>query len=347
MAKKFTPSKQSIPNCAKKTPRLTIRRQQLADKVSGSENRGLSLVELLVGAVVATGVLGIALSGAMFNRQLFLKDLDRTEVNDRLRSALDLVGADLKQVGERLNQRDPNFPVLSISKDQDGNSIITIRRNLDLPVLRVCNPSGIKDGSSENSVMVYRKGGGPNVPLGCQEPEGLENNEWPPDLEAWINYRKNNGGKIRAFIYNGQEGEFFTYDREDQSQFKIHRESGKWTYEYPNSNSYISLIEERQYRLSDANIIQLTTNAEKTANLVGGISSFEATVIMTDPDNQDSLIFADSFAFNDDWTAINSIQVTLESVGSDSELNSRKSKADNPEGLRLTRQFFPRNILSY
>lgn len=330
---------------------IAFQHRKLKLRSAQNNERGLSLVELLVGSVVASGVLGIALSGALFNRQLFLQDLNRTEVNDRLRTALDLVGSDLKQVGESLNQKDSKFPVFAVASDDNGNSVIKIRRNLNLPILRVCNPSGINAGSSQNSIFVYGQGNSQNQAPGCEKPPGLNHNELPPDLATWINHRNNSGGKLRAFIYNGVDGEFFTYDRENQSNFSIHREAGSWKYDYPaNGISRIYLLEEKKYQLDEDEILRMIIDDKESVSLVGGISSFEATVLVEDPasknnNQKQAAIFKNTFNFSDDWTTIKSVEVTLESTNpsdADSAINSRKS----PDGLRLTRQFFPRNVLS-
>ena len=89
---------------------------------------GYTLIELLVALAVASALLGATLAVAMSSRESYTTDQNRTRTNQNLRAALDLVGIEIRQSGERLPS---DFPALEIVDGAEGApDRLILRRNL-------------------------------------------------------------------------------------------------------------------------------------------------------------------------------------------------------------------------
>ena len=322
---------------------------------------GFTLVELLVSMVVASIVLSIAFLGASLNRKLYLEDQVRNSVNQNLRTALDLIGSDIKQVGEYLS-KDSAFPVIQVLQTDitgtnpiEQKSEIVILRSLLDSTLKVCQ--NINAGTNRDNVQISDNGANP--PAGCSPDVDANNDGWPDNLEKWRNYRLSHGGTVRAYIYDGAgNGEFFDYDSEPNSKNQIHKANNtNWQYSYNASgSSRVYLMEERRYRLlcaqsscSQDNVLQLVTNenhaSSKTLNLVNNLNRFKITVV-TKNNSFKATGFCTTLPCptSDSWTQIKSIQATVQGVNP-AKSNLISIKANDKKKLQLTQQFFPRNTL--
>ena len=220
-------------------------------------NKGFTLIELLVALIVASLILGVSLKFIVDQRQLFAKDQIRTQVNQNLRSATDLVGNDIKQAGERL-VGNTNFPVVQVV---DGGSSSTpdelvLQRLVIDQTLPVCQTVSASQATIDVSFNTS-----PNPAIStCPFSDG-NGNSYPDNLDQWKNARGCNkdrsnpsciprttnttndgcveqGGTDReclwAYIYfpavgtNPAKGEFFLYSFEDSyssspTKFRIYR----------------------------------------------------------------------------------------------------------------------------
>lgn len=321
-----------------------------------NSNSGLTLVELLVAMLIAFIVLGMALQIAIYNRKLYLEDQVRNTVNQNLRAAIDIVGTDVKQAGEQIP--DTLFPVITIQQDNTDvsgvqASELVIRRNLIGTSLPVCK--NINAGSNTDVVFVAGNGGGGATPPGCN-PIDNDGNGWPDNLDLLRNYRLSHGGQISLYIYDGNgNGEFFTYNTEDNSNFKIHKANNEhWQYNYNTNGSRIYLMEERRYRLCQPtqltlnncsslangnNVLQLVTNGTNRVNLVNALTRFQVQAFMQDDSVQQTFPAAGL-----NWSQIKAIRVGITS--SDPGQNSLITTKTAPAKLHISQVFFPRNILS-
>jgi type IV pilus assembly protein PilW len=237
--------------------KFEVRKQDLLDL-----NQGISLVELLVGSIVALIVLGITFSGALFNRNLFLQDQTRNNVNQNLRSALDILGNDLLQVGEGVGNLQ-TFPALQVTNGGPGTSSeVIIRRQAVSRPLLVC--ADVTAGSSTPLQVAIP---GSLIP-GCAPGADLNANIWPDqDVELWANYRQSlpvGSQMVQAFIFDGaNQGETFTYNNEARvpndptGTFEISRSLGNWLGNYVAGSASVYLVETRRYRLCPAAQITL------------------------------------------------------------------------------------------
>src|SRR5690606_6020349 len=67
-----------------------------------ASDKGFTLVELLVTSFLGLIMLALTLSATTSNRRLYKYDLVRTRINQNMRSALDIMGIDVRQAGENL-----------------------------------------------------------------------------------------------------------------------------------------------------------------------------------------------------------------------------------------------------
>ena len=288
---------------------------------------GFSLVELLVAMTVTLVVTGVALSLVLSGRGLYEADQARTRLNQNLRSAKGFLVADIRQAGEGLGE---DFPVLEIVDGSSGASDeLAVRRIVEDTVLRVCRD--VNDGDTE--VYIGEPDNPP--PPGCAEVPDGDGDGWPDNLQAWREYRLNNGPAVRAYIYNPAtgNGEFFVYDGEDDDELVLQASASTWTYSYTEAeNCRIYLLEERRYQLSN-NVLQLILNgdADNPLHLVDGFEDFQAVALFQDGSAQAAL------GSGDTWADLRAIRVTLDgNVPVDDRAVQRSWSAE----------VLPRNVLS-
>ena len=273
-------------------------------KISQNLSKGISLVELLLAMLVAGIIIQLAYFGFSWNRQLYLNDQVRNEANQNLITAFSIVGSDIKQAGAGL---DASFPAVLISPYPTNagtpnlnsptfptfNSEITLRRLVLGSQPRTCKnnattpPTTISGSPTEIFVL-----NSASLVAGCDNTE---------NINILKNYRQQNGGSVRIFIYpstNGS-GEFLNYTGENFYPNSSSTTStstslivnGTLTGTYNISSAKIMLIEERKYRLgcSDSSIsdascpadklqnLQLIVNNGNPVNLVNKIGNFAVT----------------------------------------------------------------------
>lgn len=300
---------------------------------------GFTLVELLVSMVVATIVISMAFSAVLYNRRLYVEDQARINVNQNLRAAMDFIGTDIKQAGERIT--DANFPVIRIT----GGSELVLRRRLDFPILPVCQAIAV---SSTNRVFAASSAATP--PPGCNPLPDSNSDGYRDNLEAWRNYRCKQDNvtgcqgnileTVKAFIYDGNgNGEYFDYVGENGTTFELQKlaTNPAWQYAYTTGAGGIYLLEERKFNLLN-NILQLSIDGKTPQKLVNQLSTFEVkAVLQSNPTGSGKGTFPET---GDRWQQINSINVNLTAIAPPEQLNIKTSR------LTASEKFFPRNALS-
>jgi hypothetical protein len=356
-------------------------------------NQGLTLTELVVSSVVATMVISISLGGAMFNRELYAQDEVRTRVNQSLRSSMDLVGADVQQMGEQIRRDDPNFPVVELTRnpanptDDNWNSTLIMRRNL-LPPLSVCqnlgNPGNetatpVVPPTAQNNITqirVFERDPNPSddvrPPGACPELQNeLDATSAPAAdtiLERWNTARLNNGGTLRAFLYDGSGGgQFITVtgstSPDSNSRF-ITIQAVNGNQFYANGSARLYLLEERQYQVDANNNLQLRIDGGDPQTIVSGIQRFQVRITTTPVVLTDPLI--NHFAFCeraaadrcfdpaaptgsnvDAWSVISNLRVTMVATDPSSGSNSQIRNKSLENSRTLSEDFFPRNVMNF
>ena len=286
--------------------------------------RGFTIVELLVASTLGLIVTGLLLGLTQANREVLGKDMIRTGLNQNIRGALDLMGADIRVGGENLGS---TFPAIELINATGGDSDqLLIRRNLLDEVLPVC--TAITAGSTVTNIYFAV----PGTVAGCVYSGHTHN------YNSWRNYRlSQTPAQALAYIYNSATklGEFFLYTSEVNTgtAYYLTRSAGTWANSYPTASSAIYMLEEWRYRLVGENLqVIVNRDTANPFNVSFGLTDFLVRIEMQDN------TFETAFTANDSWTSIKTIEVTL-------------SGQDTFSGETLTQsmvgEFFPRNILSH
>jgi hypothetical protein len=348
------------------------------DKTPSNRQQGLSLVELAVGAVIALFVIGLVFSGAIANRKLFLEDQTRNNVNQNLRSGLDIIGNDVQQIGEGLGTV-TNFPAVQVTDNGVGTSSEMVIRRRYLNPLPLC-----ADLTSGTNAPVVVEIPGSTLP-GCND----------QDVETWRNHRLDNGGQVRVFIFDGLDnGEAFDYNLEQRlpniatGSFQLQRATNTWVRSYTAGRAAVYLVEERRYRLCPAaqirqpnctaqvgqdNILHVIVNGDlnNPVQLINGIDQFNVQINHRDPRAVPLPPATNSVDFcwqgtvvrvtpvptppiacntgTQTWNRITSVSVTMRGLNDvPSDLIRLDADATRAENKRLlSKEFFPRNVLSF
>lgn len=334
-----------------------------------TREQGFTLIELLVAAALALVVVGLALSMVLSSRNVFSLDRARTNVNQNLRSGMDIVTADIRQAGERVG---PSVPAITVQKSSTGGDTLILQRNLLDTTLPVCKD--ISAGSNADAVAVADASIGKNHTNPNTACKGKAKGNWADGaanaLQAWEDYRtaygvpNNSSGKkaFQAYIYDPQtgKGEYFYVDATDSSKMHIHRENGygAWKHTYKASDqAFVYVKDQRTYSLDTTDhTLQLTVNDGSPQNVVAGIQGFTVDAYMQQsgggtflndqtgktPGALSQATPSETCASNSEYTCPNWQQVAYIQVQLDgTEANGNKNVA-----RQLVDHATPRNVLS-
>lgn len=275
-----------------------IMKPYLHNRPNNKANLGISLTELLVSSVVASIVISATMGGAMFSRQLYTQDGARTQVNQTLRSSMDMVGADVQQAGESMRRVDPTFPIIQLQQDPNntGSSILTMRRNELLPIPVCANLGNFSTdpptagGSIQNITIFTRDPDRTDdiVPPGnCAELEDETDSNSAPMVDDILNrleaQRVEQGGTLRLYLYDGDGGGQFVdistsinnnplNANDDIRYLSINATTGQKPYAAGAARLYV--LTERRYQLNNGSL-QLTINNGQPQTIVSGIQRFQ------------------------------------------------------------------------
>lgn len=282
-----------------------------------SSAKGFTLIEFMVNMLVASVILLPALSFTTLHRRVLVNDSSKTKLVQNLRGALDVIGATVRVAGENLPSSFPAVLVTSGLTDE-----IRLRRNLIDEILPVC--SAVTAGNTQITFGVTT-----SPPAGCVY------SGQTTAYNSWRNYRINNGGTVKAYIYNSstKTGEFFFYSGEQNtgSIYRINSTSGLGG-SYPVGSSTVFILEEWKIDMS-SDMLRLIENNDSASplNVAFGMTDFQASVYMQDGSTKTS------FAGTDQWNQIKSIELALS--GSENSGYSSISRT-------ISGRYFPRNVLS-
>ena len=339
-------------------------------------NKGFTLLELLIALIVSSIILGLSLKLIVDQRQFFVQDQTRAQVNQNLRAPMDLVGTDIKQVGERL-VGNTQLPVVKIINGGTGPDELVLQRKVIDQVLPVCQST---ISGTQSTIDVSVKGASGN----CTFSDG-NTNGWPDNLEQWRNSRCSKDGNtvcdrtanvtndgcleqggtdrecLWAYIYDpvNKRGEFFLYAFEapDTSNniYRIYRapsaigSNNTWQYTYtsnadPTKNPVIYILEERDYKLVDNpnnsgvgdNVLQLILNQKNTINLVNQLANFKVSALMLSGTTNNDFNNPAIPASAGNWQQIQAVNLSITS-------KDPSQGIINVHNLSATSQFYPRN----
>ncbi len=293
---------------------------------------GFSLIELMIALAISLFVLSAGLTLAVGTRRIYDADASRVRVNQSLRAGMDLLSADIRQAGERLGD---DFPALEIENDSDEEpdsevDDLTLRRNLIRTVLRPCRDVKKNDGE----IYIGEPDHAP--PPGCDAVPDDDGDGWPENLQAWHEWRLQQGGPVRAYIWDpiDRVGEFFTWVGEDRDELTL--EIGGATdlsrdYDVDHQTR-IYILEERQYDL-EGDLLRVRLNDDDAAeiHLVDGLTDFRVRAVL-----QDGTVL-ESFSVDDIWSDLEAIEI---------DLRARDERRAGTIDRTWTGRFAPRNVLS-
>lgn len=287
---------------------------------SQNSDDGFTLLELLVSVVIGLGAMSIALSSVLTTKNAYRADHTRTKLNQDLRSALDLIGANVRITGENLSSSFPSFLIVDGGTDSDE---LILRRNTRDEILKVCNSITPSSGYD----IVFATGG----ESGCIYSDNVYN------YSSWRTARLERPElSIPIYLYDiaSKQGEWREYigESDEGTALAITTATASWSNNYSNSSSAVYMLEEWRFRVRDNSLELIINNQIDNPQIVAfGVTNFQAQVIY--PDGS----IVTSFTNTEDWTDIESIEVSL---------TASDTFRAKPFERTLTGRFFPRNILS-
>ena len=324
--------------------------QPVAHKSLHSNVRGYSFLELVVGATLASLTLSLAFSVVFSNRNLYVRDNARINTNQNIRTAIDLIGADVRQTGEFITDR--NFPVIVLTDDPVNGDTLTIRRGLEETLLPVC--LDVVDGVTDIAIAL------PNPAIAACSRVAREadaSGVWPDNIFTWQTIRQDaNGNSINAFIFDEDnspsDGEFFVYTDERRtpaeapvtpdslSTYALTSNNGTWLNSYSPDGANLptlALLEQRRFWLDEnGNLVLDFVDVDGNVNnqfVVSDVTEFQVQLTM-----QDGTVRT-TFNPGDDWSQIASVDITLS--------GSSAFNATDSIDQTITSSFLPRNVLSF
>lgn len=87
-----------------------------------SNERGFSVVELTIGAMLTVGMMGVVFSLVNRNQQVFLSESGTTDMNENIRTGIDLMTRDVQSAGMGLPRTNGNFAAIYYVNGANGAS---------------------------------------------------------------------------------------------------------------------------------------------------------------------------------------------------------------------------------
>ncbi len=280
------------------------------------------MVAIGLSALIALMIVSVALA----NRNIYQRDIVRTRVNQNVRAALELIGAEVRQAGERLPA---SFPAIQLT---DGGSTtpdtLVLRRNLLDDALFGCGD--LAAGAVTTSIPLSRNGA---VQSACIYANQLGK------MNSWASYITALGASPKVYVFNQttRAGEFMQLTGSPTTNtgtvIRLNITGITPANSYVAEATWLYILNQWQLGVNSG-VLRIVENNESATpqNVVDQITNFQVQLVM-----QDGSI-VDSLAATGSWTSIQAVRVTI------------TGEETNAQGQVLTRtlssDFFPRNILS-
>ena len=305
--------------------------------IDGSVRRGVTLVELLVSLAVVGLLLALVLPIVLSNRRTVELDQVRTGVNQTLRAAHDLIGADLRIAGERFNEI--GLGILSPVQlgAAGGNSVLTLRRALE-DWLPVCNDPTPLSGSAITVAVV-----GQIEPQRCiaQRTVASAGIDWPPNVLAWRTLLATTGGQGTAYIHDPASGvgQYFIVEIDDGQPLQLQCVAPcTWdaSAAYSEANAgIVGLLDVFEYFVTDGVLVRRNAVTGAELRIADGIVDFDVSITRDDGTSAGEVVT--EFGPGLSWARIRSVNVTVV---------VRLDQTGTAVEREMTVSYFPRNILS-
>jgi len=287
---------------------------------------GTTLIELMVAIGLSALIALMIVSVALANRTMYQRDVGRTQINQSIRSALDMIGNEVRQAGERLPS---TFPAIQLVDNGTTTSDqLIIRRNLLDDSLVGCQ--NIAASVLITSIALSRSA---SVGVPCTYPNQRGK------MGSWGIYAATLPAAPQAYLFNQstRAGEFVqltgspTTDSGTLIRLNFNGMLPGSAYVAEATSVYI--INQWSFGVAGG-LLQITENndAANRKNVVDQITNFQVQLLMQDGTTLTALAATGS------WTSIAAVRVTI--TASETQSGGRVITRS------LSSDFFPRNILS-
>jgi hypothetical protein len=343
----------------------------LASRISG---KGFTLLEMMVGISMTLTVSALALAALTNAQQGFSKDKNSIEGGQKLSSVLDIIGRDVVQAGEQVNEY--KFPVVQVVPDTGKGSRLIVYRALE-EVLPLCSEVAAS-ATSVDKVTVSLKDG-------LSSCKGETGSTYSANVKSWSDRRVSSlnpnrvtagapaTGKLTGVIHDGQgKVQLFTHLGEEQSDsYKTQRLTttafNNGTTVFP-IGSTVYTVEKREYLICGTELkVRVNNKHEGTCVDTGALASSLASPFQTIATNIKKMDISVGIRDAQVATPTNSNPPDIVSELSenasfpdathfwhDLQGVTIKITADNPDfgtgssktNIEASGRFYPRNILS-
>lgn len=286
------------------------------------------MIEFLVALTVAALLLAATLTIVLSTQRTYAKDQDRTEVNQSLRSSLDLIGLEIRRAGERLPV---DLPAVELVDGGGGSDTLILRRGRDIPALPLCQ--ALVGGGSTSEIAVAD--GGASPPHGCVPLPDANADGYPDDVDAWRGARATAGGALWAYVFNptSRLGEWFLYDGDGVAATALAKgNADTWVNDYALSEQCrLYLLDERRYSLNGGVLrFHVDQDSSNPVNVSAGITDLQARVVLEDG------TVLDSFDGSIPWSRLAAVELTLVGAATSDGRTTTRS---------VSSRFLPRSVL--
>jgi hypothetical protein len=322
--------------------------------VSRTSAKGFTILEMVVGIAMTLTVSALALAALSNAESGFSKDKNKIEGGQKLSSVLDIVGRDLVQAGEQVNE--PKFPVIKVTPDGTKGSRLIIYRGTE-EALSTC--AAIAASTSTTTLSVAST----DSAVRLANPACTANAaSYSTDVQDWITKRTASANptanQLPFILHDGQgniERVVMTGESNSNSFQTVNLTTSAFTpsVAFPiRSTAY--LVEKREYLIC-GDELKVRVNGDISSEGNCSLASSAASPFQTIATKIKSINVTVSTATASNTTPVNS----LDSNFPTSTLNWRdlrgvsvKITASNPDtagggqDIFASGRFYPRNILS-
>jgi hypothetical protein len=325
----------------------------LASRIS---DKGFTILEMMVGIAMTLTVSALALAALSNAESGFSRDKNKIEGGQKLSSVLDIIGRDIVQAGEQINEA--RFPVIQVIPDSSRGSRLIVYRGEE-EALSTCN--AIAAGTPTTTLSVAST----DAAIRLTNPScNVTTASYTTEVQAWITKRTaadnptpnqlqfilhNGQGNIQHGIWTGQSNSnaFQTVDLTTEE----FTPSGTVTFPV-RSTAY--LVEKREYLIC-GDELKVRVNgdlaSENNCNLAGSVASpFQTiatkinrmnvtltTATTASPTPADSL--NTSFPTTTlNWRNLRGVSISITAANPDT--------GGGGQDILASGRFYPRNILS-
>jgi type II secretory pathway pseudopilin PulG len=331
--------------------------------VSRTSNKGFTILEMIVGIAMTLTVSALALAALSNAESGFTKDKNKIEGGQKLSSVLDIVGRDIVQAGEQINE--PKFPVIKVVDDGSRGSKIVIYRALE-EALSTCNALPASTAATSITVVMDQINFTSNTSCNASTvttPTATSYPIHPSNVTAWNSKNPATATPVKFYLHNG-DGYILpinltgiTAPNTQISLKKVDLTTASFTpaagFDFPiKSTAY--LVEKTQYLICDNTLIARVNNDDETntpgttctktgdRTIANNITRMDIKLSTAAEELTNPTLFPRAASTSPVVTALNwrdlrGVTVTIAATNPD---------ANNPSSIVASGRFYPRNILS-